>query len=150
MMRRIASGRTVLVLLAGGALVAGGASIAVAQSTSDVINVCVKNANGQPRFVDASDACNKTEHLVSWNQAGPPGPQGPQGEPGSAAELDPYTRTATFASNTVVPSGFSVSCDPGDELLNGGYQIFPFNPVRRADGRVSPRSQRSWVRCRHT
>lgn len=75
------------------------AGAAVAQTPS-VINACVKNDDGNMRFV-ANGACKANETLLTWSQAGPQGPagqQGPAGERGPAGPEAPRADGACYSA----------------------------------------------------
>jgi hypothetical protein len=54
-----------------------------AAQPSTVIYACVQNANGNARFVGATELCKNNETRVTWNVVGQPGPQGPAGPAGA-------------------------------------------------------------------
>ena len=56
---------------------------------------------------------------MTWNAEGPEGPPGPSGV------ISTYERRRTDTVGRATPTGYLVSCDPGDTLLTGGYQAYP-------------------------
>jgi hypothetical protein len=84
-------------ICAGIAAACAGAGIATAASggtSSDVINGCVRKADGVLRVLPAAKAgkksprCGKRETAISWNKQGPAGAAGAAGPAGSAASSD--------------------------------------------------------------
>jgi hypothetical protein len=95
------------------------ATIALAGSalaqTPAVIKTCVKNEDGNMRFI-AHGACKANETLLTWNQAGPQGPAGPQGLQGIAGPAGPQGPAGSIGPQG--PAGPQGS--PGD-VLGWGY-----------------------------
>ena len=72
----------------GWIVVAIAMSGSAAAQTPSVIKACVKNDDGNIRYVPAG-TCKANETLLTWNQAGPPGPAGPQGPTGERGPAGP-------------------------------------------------------------
>lgn len=66
-------------MLIGAALVGG---VAMAATSTTVINACVTTKSGAVRIVADGVKCKTGETATNWNQTGPQGPQGIQGEQG--------------------------------------------------------------------
>jgi hypothetical protein len=81
-MRIVSLGWTVVTVVMVGMLGAAAAQ------TPPVINACVKNDDGNMRFV-VTGVCKANETLLSWNQTGPIGPAGPQGLQGAPGQSGP-------------------------------------------------------------
>lgn len=97
---------------------AGGAT---AQSPG-VIRVCVKNDDGNMRFV-AAGPCKANETPLTWNQAGPAGPAGVPGSAGPAGATGaPGPGWALVAANGAVLYGMQ---DPTGELRFTTYALVP-------------------------
>jgi len=72
-----------LTCLAAGGTVSAGVASATATPAPEAIYACVTNVTGLVRLVNATTACTRLEHSLSWNQAGQPGPVGPAGPAGA-------------------------------------------------------------------
>jgi hypothetical protein len=65
-------GRSLVVLLGSGVVLAVGAGIAIASipDASGVIHACYKTSQGQTRIVQSAADCNPSETAIQWNQTG--------------------------------------------------------------------------------
>lgn len=119
-------------LLIGGALVGG---VAMAATSTTVINACVTTKTGALRIVADGVQCKTSETATSWNQIGPQGlqglqgeqgPQGPQGEvgpqgPAGSNVITGYDRV--YKSMTIPPGLTSVmaECAQNKVPVGGGH-----------------------------
>jgi hypothetical protein len=78
-MRRLSSGALVAVGVIGvGGLVASGAGIAVAATSTSVIHACVAKSDGALRVVASGHKCASDEKALSFNAKGPRGLAAPK------------------------------------------------------------------------
>ena len=119
---------------------------ASSQTPQSVLRMCVHPYTGGMRFLNYGN-CVSPEYMVQWNQQGIQGPQGVQGDEGEQGPPGPPTYMDTYMiterhnpggeegdeggggggdgrSFSQVNSGsFMASCQPGDELITGGYEL---------------------------
>lgn len=118
-----------------------------------LIHACVSSRSGTIRIVTATTTCDVRETSLDWSiqgpkgdkgdkgdmglagpqgsqgpqgvqgPAGPQGPQGPQGEPGLPAALNVYRNVVPFTVPAEIDGFAAASCDPGDQLISGGFGI---------------------------
>ena len=89
------------------------ADMTVAQTEPDVFYACTKGGVVQGRiFVNNQPECGQNQTLTSWNAEGPEGPQGQSGI------LSTYVASSGFASGPR-----TATCDEGDVLLGGGFEV---------------------------
>jgi hypothetical protein len=116
------------------------ASLAAAPAAAQpaaVIYACVQSANGNVRFVPATEVCKKGETRIQWDATGAQGPQGPAGPAGPRGLTG-----ATGAPGAPSPAGGIIgqltSC-PGDTATLAGIFVHVpgrnYNVVTGADGR---------------
>jgi hypothetical protein len=95
-----------------------------AAQTPNLIRACVKNDDGNMRFV-TSGPCKANETLVTWNQSGPAGPAGAPGSQGIAGPAGaPGPGWALEAANRAVLYGMQ---DPTGELILATYALVPLH-----------------------
>lgn len=92
-----------------------------AAQTPNVIRVCVKNDDGNMRFV-TSGPCKANETLVTWNQAGPAGPAGPTGPVGPTGSAGPMGPAG--GAGPTGPAGPEGMPGPGWEFVAGNGATF--------------------------
>lgn len=73
-----------MLVLAAGALVAVGVTVATAAAPDGEINACKLPRHGLVRIVADITACRGNEQPLTWNVEGPAGPAGPKGDAGPA------------------------------------------------------------------
>jgi hypothetical protein len=107
-----------------------------------LIHACVNARSGAVRIVSATTTCDANkETSLDWGiqgpkgdkgdtgSAGPQGPQGLQGEPGFAGVLNVYRNVTPFTVPAGIDGFAAASCDPGDQLISGGFGIGITNPA---------------------
>jgi hypothetical protein len=111
----------------GAVLALGLAAIATIPDSAGVIHGCYVRSGasaGTLRVINApNQSCKSTERALNWSQQGPPGPTGSAGAVGVP---QPYRVNESLSFGSRIPSEWSVSCLPGDVLLNGGYRFSPY------------------------
>jgi len=111
----------VTVVLAGAAAGVGQAAI----SNDGVVTMCVSNATGAVRAVDASGVarpCANTETVLPMNQKGPAGPAGPQGPAGPAGPVSLPSMVAKWRKGSAhVGTEFGTAIDL--PLFKGAYHV---------------------------
>jgi hypothetical protein len=118
-----------------------------------LIHACVNSRSGAIRIVGANTTCDVRETSLDWSiqgpkgdkgdkgdmgltgpqgsqgiqgvqgPAGPQGPQGLQGEPGLSGVLNVYRNVVPFTVPAGIDGFAAASCDPGDQLISGGFGI---------------------------
>jgi type VI secretion system Hcp family effector len=124
------------VLLPTAAALGAGAAVAIGQipGTDGTITACYQDVPqgtngadypfGTVRIIDPNavpdndptwpnNACGPNEHILTWNQQGPPGPTGPQGPVGPQGPIGSQGAPGTVVGQTV----FSISASQTDRLL---------------------------------
>lgn len=118
-----------------------GMGIASGQTSDNVYTGCLR-PNGELVKVavgtEPTAPCRGSATEISWNETGPTGsrgPRGPKGEQGDTGIVDFYTVTdrgcsdAQLCGNGPIPPGSNASpqvfCDPGDEVVGGGFDLQP-------------------------
>lgn len=122
---------------------------AASQSAQPTIRACINFYTGNMRILRYGSCNTSSEYMVEWNQQGIQGEQGPQGIQGEQGPPGPPTYLDTYMvsehhdlsgggdeggddggggndgrSMTQALSGpFMASCEPGDDLLTGGYEL---------------------------
>jgi hypothetical protein len=116
-----------------------------------LIHACVNTRFGAVRIVSATTTCDASkETALDWDiqgpmgpqgnkgdkgDTGPAGPQGPQGEqgpqgvPGLPSVLNVYRNVTPFTVPAGIDGFAAASCDPGDQLISGGFGIGITNPA---------------------
>ncbi|MGH2956089.1 MAG: hypothetical protein ACRDL6_03750 [Solirubrobacterales bacterium] len=118
-------------VLTGLGLVAAAALVSTAIASSGG-----KAAGDKAPTAEASK--KKKKKKVKRGPPGPPGPQGlrglqglqgvqgargPQGVPGTPAATNVVTRRSTFSVGTDNNNGVTVTCQPGERVVAGGYGV---------------------------
>jgi hypothetical protein len=112
-------------------LVAGGIAYASIPDSSGVIHGCFKATGGALRVIDtgAGGACNSSERVLDWNQAGPQGATGPAGPagPSEGGQAVTFSDTAVAAGDFNVPvAGTQISNLPeGNYIYSASVYITP-------------------------
>jgi hypothetical protein len=150
---RLRRGATIAITTATALAAAGVVSVATGAipSGDGTIHACYGNGDGSLRVVDEGKTCPRNFNPISWSEQGPQGPQGPQGQQGEPgpqgqdvgdAEIYRRFNTETTTSNRVI---LTVSCDPGDVALSGGYQHAPRDVIVWADQPSPPSTGSDWL-----
>ena len=133
-------GKLIAVGAACAAIVAVGATYALAQSSAtDTLRACANDA-GLMRLVGADASCRKGETAVEWNVAGPAGPQGPKGDPGPpGAPAGGPSFDGTIAITGQQQGAFQGSDGPVMEIVSFSHEIV--SPRDAASGLPTGRRQ---------
>lgn len=130
-------GKLIAVGAACAAIVAVGATYALAQSAAtDTLHACANDA-GLMRLVGADASCRKGETAVEWNVAGPQGPKGDPGPPGAPAGDPPFDGTIEITGER--QGEFQGSDGPMMEIISFSHEIV--SPRDAASGLPTGRRQ---------
>ncbi|MET0903397.1 MAG: hypothetical protein ABWZ52_09160 [Acidimicrobiales bacterium] len=110
---------------AAGGAVLGGAVVAEATATPEVIHACKGKTFGFVRLVDRAGACTTLEEPVSWNQAGPAGPPGSDGVDGAPGPGFTGIERIQAESdvNSDEPKTLEAHCPVGKIVFTGGARV---------------------------
>ena len=130
-------GKLIAVAAACLAIVAIGATYALAEGGSTTLNACA-NKTGQLRLLQANDACKSDETAVQWNVQGPKGDRGATGTQGPKGDQGP---AGAPAGDPVFTGTIAVTGQKQGPFQGSNGTTIPINAVGHEI--VSPRDAAS-------